>query len=76
MYYCKMRLTKKSYYIILNKHLESSTEKSGIDVFQQDGAPPHTSKLIQNWLSDCRINYVTDWPANSPDLSTIKTFGP
>lgn len=67
-------VTKESYYIILNEHLESSFEKSGTDILQQDGAPPHTAKLIKHWLSDCGINFITDWPANSPDLSPIENL--
>lgn len=43
-------------------------------VFQQDGDSKHTSRLVQNWLSD-NIECATmkeDWPPNSPDLNIIE----
>ena len=67
-------VNKEAYYIILNEYLESSFEKSATDIFQQDGAPPHTARLIKNWFSDCDIYYITDWPPNSPDLSPIENL--
>lgn len=45
-------------------------------VFQQDGAPAHTSHLVQNWLSD---NMNMFWskefcPPNSPDLNPLDYY--
>ena len=51
-------------------------EKMSNSIFQQDGAPTHTSKLSQEW---CRLNlpsyWVKEiWPGNSLDLSLIENL--
>ena len=45
-------------------------------VFQQDGAPAHTSKLSQQWCQLNLPNYWAKevWPGNSPDLSPIENL--
>lgn len=48
-------------------------------IFQQDGAPPHYTNEVREWLS---LNYPTwigrggpvAWPARSPDLSPMDFF--
>jgi hypothetical protein len=40
-------------------------------IFQQDGAPCHTSQIAVDWLEE-NLDLITDWPANSPDLSPIE----
>lgn len=48
-------------------------------IFQQDGAPPHFSNDVRNWLT---LNYPTwigrggpvPWPARSPDLTPLDFF--
>ena len=46
-------------------------------VFQQDGAPPHTTQMVRDWLAskfgDRVISHKTDrpWPTRSPDLSPL-----
>ena len=61
-------VNKEAYYTLLNLHLESSFEKN------QDGAPAHTTKLLKEWFTDCGIDYIKDWPGNSPDLSPIENL--
>ncbi|KAG2192552.1 hypothetical protein INT47_012776 [Mucor saturninus] len=41
-------------------------------LFQQDGDPKHRSKHTFEWLRINKINYIKDWPANSPDLNPIE----
>lgn len=45
-------------------------------VFQQDGAPAHTSKAVQDWLaSNVHHFWPKDfWPPNSPDLNPLDYF--
>ena len=46
-------------------------------VFQQDGAPPHTTQMVRDWLAskfgDRVISNKTErpWPTRSPDLSPL-----
>jgi transposase len=40
-------------------------------IFQQDGAPSHTSQVALDWLEES-VDVIVDWPANSPDLSPIE----
>ena len=45
-------------------------------VFQHDGAPVHTSRLIKNWMADYFpanvFTLLEGWPGNSPDLNVIE----
>ncbi|KAL4461769.1 hypothetical protein ABPG72_017970 [Tetrahymena utriculariae] len=38
----------------------------------QDKDPKHTASISTNFLKDNKINWVSDWPANSPDLNPIE----
>jgi inhibitor of nuclear factor kappa-B kinase subunit alpha len=42
-------------------------------IFQQDGAPAHTSHLAQDWLGQHTPDFIKkdDWPPNSPDLNPL-----
>ncbi|XP_064092988.1 uncharacterized protein LOC135205778 [Macrobrachium nipponense] len=62
------------YYEILNLYLPDAFEKTGTEILQQDGAPCHTAKIIKQWLGDCDVKYINDWPGNSPDLSPIENL--
>lgn len=44
-------------------------------LFQQDGDPKHTSRLVQDWL-ERRVRFIrkSDWPPNSPDLNPIENL--
>ena len=43
-------------------------------IFQQDGAPCHTSQVSMEYLQQKKVR-VMDWPANSPDMSPIDMCG-
>ena len=38
----------------------------------QDGASCHTAKSTCEWLKSNKINFIDDWPAQSPDLNPIE----
>ena len=42
-------------------------------IFQQDGAPAHTSRLAQDWLEQHCPDFIKkdEWPPNSPDLNPL-----
>ena len=42
-------------------------------IFQQDGAPAHSSRLAQEWIKQHSSEFVKkdEWPPNSPDLNPL-----
>jgi hypothetical protein len=59
---------------ILEERLVADTKRIFGDrrwVFQQDGDPKHTSKLVQGWLEENVDEFFAkgDWPAQSPDAN-------
>lgn len=43
-------------------------------IFQQDGTSCHTAKDVIQWLDDCGVGRICDWPVNSPDISHIENL--
>ena len=72
-----IRMDSKKYIGILEDHVKpwiESTYGPGVAyVFQQDGAPCHTSKLTQTWLAENLQNFWAKeiWPPSSPDLNPL-----
>jgi len=72
-------ITKEVYVEILRTTVKSWMEDVAAGrpyIFQQDGAPAHTSHLVQNWLSDnIDMFWSKDfWPPNSPDLNPLDYY--
>ena len=42
-------------------------------LFQQDGAPAHTARVTQTWLSENIPDFIDkgEWPPSSPDLNPM-----
>lgn len=69
-------MIKEVYLSILEKELRASAYKANLPrgwIFQQDGDPKHTSKIVSAWLKKQKIK-VMEWPAQSPDLSPIENL--
>ena len=56
----------------LTQLMEKLPDKSAY-TFQQDLAPWHTSKIIQDKMAKLKLN-VLEWPAKSPHLNPIEMF--
>ncbi len=54
---------------VLEQHMLPSRRR----VFQQDNAKPHTAAVTTAWLRSRRVQ-VLNWPACSPDLSSIENI--
>ena len=61
------------YIKILESKLKMSMTIHKCDIFQQDSAPAHVSKVAKNWFRTNGIQ-ILDWPGNSPDLNPIENL--
>lgn len=70
-------MKKEDYLQILKTNLPEFVDMSAYPedevMFQQDGDPKHTAKIVQKWLSEQRFRLLT-WPAQSPDLNPIENL--
>lgn len=72
-----LKVNTDVYLEILKDHvlpwITSTYDEETNVVFQQDGAPAHTSKKTQNWLSENMPRFwsKTMWPPSSPDLNPL-----
>lgn len=69
------KMNHRDYIEILDKNLVPliATQFRGRGYkFQDDNAPVHTARNVQNWLKEKKINILSDWPSQSPDLNPIE----
>lgn len=70
----------KTFWQHLQKYPNLSKSQMNRMWFQQDGAPPHTSRLALEWLEDhfgprvISRKTATPWPAHSPDLTPLDFY--
>ncbi|KAG0716278.1 Transposable element Tcb1 transposase [Chionoecetes opilio] len=69
-----LTVNKERYLELLADHLEDCFIACQSEIFQQDGAPAHTAKLVSSWFEWVGVDYIRDWPGNSPDLSPIENI--
>ena len=67
-----MTRTKVTGSILERSMLQNMSEA----IFQQDGAPAHSSKMAQEWCNNNLSSFWKKgtWPGNSPDLSPIENL--
>ena len=63
----------EKYVQLLSDKLQLHMQVQKCNIFMQDGAPCHRSKLVTNFLKKKKVK-VLDWPGNSPDLNPIETL--
>ncbi len=58
---------------VLESHLVPFLKKNQFKnfIFQQDGAPCHTSKLLKEFFTEAKIQLL-EWTAQSPDINPIE----
>ena len=69
-------LTRTTYLSIVADHVHPFMETvfpGGCGLFQQDNAPCHKAKMVQEWFEEHNNEFeVLTWPPNSPDLNPIE----
>lgn len=70
-------MKKEDYLNILQSNLPDFVDESAYPeeevIFQQDGDPKHTAKIVQQWLKSQTFQLL-EWPAQSPDLNPIENL--
>ena len=69
----KMRMNTPLYRDILQRKLESSFRKTGMNLFMQDGACCHTSHTMMNWHQENNMDLL-DQPSHSLDMNSIENL--
>ena len=64
-------LNGQKYLDILKKNVKVGEMILNSTIFQQENAPSHKCKSVQNWLLESNIK-VMNWPPQSPDLNPIE----
>lgn len=62
------------YLELLSDHLPQAFEDTDAAIFQQDSAPAHRAISVTQWLDDCCVTFIKDWPGNSPDINPIENL--
>lgn len=62
------------YLNILNDNLANCFAATGAEILQQDNAPCHTAKIVKEWLRSSEVDYISDWPTQSPHISPIENL--
>lgn len=70
-------MKKEDYIRVLENNLPDFVDKSAYPedevIFQQDGDPKHTAKIVKQWLASQKFKTM-QWAAQSPDLNPIENL--
>ena len=67
-----VKVNQYNYFELLNDVLCDSFEKTQTKVLMQDSAPAHVAKSVKQWMTDCEVPFICDWPG--PDISPIENL--
>ncbi|MPC94533.1 Transposable element Tc1 transposase [Portunus trituberculatus] len=67
-------VNQQVYLNILKENLGEYFANSGAEILQHGGAPAHRAHSIKTWLQDSEVEYIPNWPSNSPDLNPIENL--
>ena len=67
------KMDQHLYKEVLTKHLRHSMTKTRTNIFQQDGAPCHKSRMMMAWFDEQGFTLL-DWPGQSPDMNPIENL--
>ena len=69
-------MNSERYIELLRGNLNESFRKCKIPrrngILLQDGATCHTARIVKEYLENNSVNYIKEWPGNSPDLNPIE----
>lgn len=76
LHVCEGSMNSASYLQVLQTRMipqlnEWFPQNEGI--FQQDGAPCHTARVVKRYLDEANITLL-EWPGNSPDLNPLENL--
>ena len=71
-------VNKEKYLELLSDHLDDCFKMCRVPyatgTFMQDGASCHTANIIKDYFDFVQIDYIKQWPGNSPDLNPIENL--
>lgn len=67
-------MNAERYLDLIKLNLHGCLTECRADIFMQDGAPCHTAKIVKKYFNFIQLNYIEDWPGNSPDLNPIENL--
>ena len=65
-------MNASKYLDLIKERLPSTMNQFKTSIFQQDGAPCHSARLVTQWFENSDYQLLKPWPGNSPDLNPIE----
>ena len=63
-----------NYLEVLKERLRPMMARRQTTIFMHDGAPCHQARIVKSWLAEQRVDVLSPWPGNSPDLNPIENL--